>query len=118
MKASSATTVDGDLGAIDAGDPTRPASALKTLTVQSRRLLALTTQGGGGDLQSDFDRRLDKRNLAGAVKDAFANVTDSTGATGKIGAVFIGGSLLGSGERAGFAREKYDTFAIAFRSSA
>lgn len=88
-------TIKGDLGAIDAGDPTQPASAVKTLTVQSLGRFGLATQGGVGDLVSNFDGKLDKLAVKGDVKEAFLNVTDSAGTNGKIGAVFIGGSLIG-----------------------
>ena len=83
-----AVLVDGDLGRIEAGDPAAPARACKSLTVQSLGRLGLVTQGGAGDLVSDFDGRLGKLTVKGEVKDA------GVGA-GSIGSVFVGGSLVG-----------------------
>jgi hypothetical protein len=85
--------VDGDLGAIDAGDPANPASACKRLTVHS--LGRFGTATGASDLASDFDGRLDKLTVKSDVVEAFIHVTDSGGLNGRIGSVFIGGSLIG-----------------------
>lgn len=85
--------VDGDLGALDAGDSANAASACKGLSVFS--LGRFGTSTGAPDLQSDFDGKLDKLTVKSDVKEALVNVTDSVGANGTIGSVAVGGSLVG-----------------------
>jgi hypothetical protein len=86
--------VDGDLGRIDAGDAGNAGSACKGLTARSLGLFGTST--GAPDLLSTFNGRLDKLTIATDVKEASVRVTDSSAANnGSIGAIFIGGSLLG-----------------------
>lgn len=85
--------VDGDLGRIDAGDPTNPASACKSLTVLSIGRFGTST--GAPDLLSQFDGQLGKLTVKSDVTGAYIIVADSAGTNGKIGTVFIGGSLIG-----------------------
>src|SRR6185436_12115120 len=61
--------VEGDLGVIDAGDPAKPASALKGLTVHSLGVLGTST--GAPSLVSVIDGQLDKLTVKFDVKDAF-----------------------------------------------
>jgi hypothetical protein len=110
-----AVLIDGDLGAIDAGDPANPASACKGLSVASFGRFGLSTEGGVGDLISNFDGKLDRLIVKTDVKDAFVSVTDSVAANGKIGAVSVGGSLIGGAENISggiFARDGIGSAAI------
>ncbi len=86
-------TVKGDLGQIDAGDATTTTPGLKSLSVQSLGRLGTDTQAPLGSLESNIEGALGALNVKGDVKDAFVSVTGS--ANGKIGAVTIGGSLIG-----------------------
>src|SRR5829696_6116911 len=85
--------VDGDLGAIDAGDGVTATSACRGLAVQS--LGRFGTSTGAPDLASDFDGRLDRLTVRSDVFEAAVNVTDSAGANGRIGSVLVGGSVVG-----------------------
>ena len=85
--------VKGDLGQIDAGDATTATPGLKALSVRSLGRLGTDTQAGGGDLKSNISGALGPLMVAGDVKDAYVDV--SGGADGKIGAITIGGSLIG-----------------------
>lgn len=80
--------VDGDLGRIDAG-------AVKALTVQSLGAFGLTTQGGTGNLVSNFTGNLGRLTVKASIHDA------SVLGTGSIGAVGINGSFLGGRLSAG-----------------
>src|SRR5262245_12405457 len=83
-------TIGGDLGAIDCGDASNPASACRGLSVRSMgRYLLLT---GAPDLQSDLNGNLEKLSVNLDVNGAFIAV-----ANGNIGSIFIGGSLIGAG---------------------
>src|SRR3954471_11673393 len=87
-------TVKGDLGRIKAGDDTETITAgLKSLSVRSIGRLGTDTQAGGGDLTSDILGKLGALAVTGDVKDAFIRVTG--GPYHKIGAISIGGSLIG-----------------------
>jgi hypothetical protein len=83
--------IDGDLLAITAGNPAQPGSACKGLTVQS--LGRFST--GFSTLTSSIDGKLDKLTVKSDVFEAIVNVTDSAGANGRIGTVFVGGSVIG-----------------------
>jgi hypothetical protein len=87
-----AILIDGDLGQIDAGDGNAKTPGLKSLTVQTLGGLGLTTQGGVGDLVSTIQGPLGALTVKGDVTDA---EVETIGATAKIGAVVIKGSLLG-----------------------
>jgi hypothetical protein len=87
-----AVAVKGDLGRIDAGDAVTGTPGLKSLTVRSLGRYGTDTQAGG-DLQSDITGALGALVVAGDVKEAFVTVTG--GADGKLGAVSIGGSVIG-----------------------
>ena len=87
-----AVAVKGDLGRIDAGTGSATVPAIQSLAVHSLGRLGLDTQGVIANLQSVITGALGSLVVAGDVKDAFVNVT---GANGKIGAIRIGGSLVG-----------------------
>jgi hypothetical protein len=91
-------TVHGDLGAIDAGDGDPAGPALGLLTVRSMGRYGLATQGGTGDLTSHFDGALGSLRVARDMRGASIDVTDTGGATGRIGSADIGGSVVGSVE--------------------
>jgi len=57
--------VDGDLGRIDAGDPTNSASACKSLTVLSLGRFGIST--GAPNLESQFDGQLGKLTVRSDV---------------------------------------------------
>lgn len=89
-----AVTVKGDLGQLDAGDAaTLNDPGVTALNVRSLGRLGLDTQGGGGSLESDIHGALGALTVAGDVKEAYVVLTG--GADGKLGAVTIGGSLIG-----------------------
>ena len=89
-----AVKIDGDLGAIDAGNPAKTAAAVASLTVMSLGDLGTTT--GAPDLQSDFDGALGKLVVAQDVKHAYVKVVDASGKLkANLGAVSIGGDLIG-----------------------
>lgn len=83
-------TVKGDLGVIDAGDPSNPALGVKSLTVRSMGRFGLLTQAGSPDLVSDIAGGIGAIKIAGDVKDAKISVTG-----GGIASLTIGGSLIG-----------------------
>jgi hypothetical protein len=85
--------VKGDLGRIDAGDAVTATPGLKSLSVRSLGRLGTDTQAAGGSLESDINGALGSLAVAADVNGAFVQVTG--GADGKIGAVTIGGSLIG-----------------------
>jgi hypothetical protein len=88
--------IKGDLGAIDAGDANTKTNGLKSLTVQS--LGRMGTSTGAPDLESDILGPLGSLTVKGDVVGAFVNVSGFAAmdaANGKIGAVKIGGSLIG-----------------------
>lgn len=84
-----AVAVSGDLGRVTAGDPTRPAAGLGALTVGSLGARGLATQELGGSLASIVEGGLTRVTVAGDVNGASLTVN------GNIGAVKVGGSLLG-----------------------
>src|SRR5262245_1401405 len=86
-------SINGDIGDIDVGDGVSATSACSALTVQSLGLYGTAT--GATDLLSNFDGRLGKLTVKFDVKDVSISVIDSGGTNGKIGSVFIGGSLIG-----------------------
>ena len=89
-----AVKIDGDLGAIDAGDPAKTAAAVASLTVKSLGSLGTTT--GAPDLQSNFDGPLGKLAVTRDVKEAYVKVVDTSGKLkATIGSINIGGSLIG-----------------------
>jgi len=85
-----ALTIHGDLGAIDAGRQSRPATALTALTVQSMGEFNTSTQAGNGTLESDISGALGALTVASDLDGVFINVT------GSIGTVSVGGSLVGA----------------------
>ncbi len=82
-------TVKGDLGAIDVGDLNFATPALKTLCARSMGSFGTATLGG--DLQSDIRGSVGALKITGDVVGVYLNVTDGGG----IGAINIGGSLVG-----------------------
>lgn len=85
-------TVKGDLGQIDAGDAVTATAGLKTLSVRSMGRFGIDTQLGG-NLRSDIKGALGALLVAGDVKETFVLVIG--GDDGRIGAITIGGSLIG-----------------------
>ncbi len=93
-----AVTIKGDLGAIDAGNVGGP--ALKSLTALSMGVFGAATgavANSDGTLQSSIRGGLGTLQVKGDVVGVWINVSEATGGdgTGKIGAVSIGGSLVG-----------------------
>ena len=84
--------IKGDLGNIDCGSDTAGTPAIKLLSARTIGRYGLASQGGGGDLQSDINGTLGLLAVNGDVKDAYIHVI---GTSGSIGAVTIGGSLVG-----------------------
>jgi hypothetical protein len=89
--------VKGDLGQIDAGDAqTTLTPGLRALFVRSLGRFGTDTQVSGGNLESNIQGKLGTLVVARDVKDAFVNVAGGgNGVDGKIGAITIGGSLIG-----------------------
>jgi hypothetical protein len=88
-----AISIRGDLGQVDAGDAVLATAAIKKLGVRSMGEFGISTQGAGADLESTIDGALGALSVAGNVRDVFIRTTGA--AAGKIGAVTIGGSLIG-----------------------
>jgi hypothetical protein len=86
--------VDGDLGAIDAGNPFRPASACRGLSVISLGRFGTTT--GAPDLQSDFAGRLSKLTVRSNIDQAAIRVNGTMGRV-NVGGAIVGGLADGSG---------------------
>jgi hypothetical protein len=84
--------VVGDLGAIDAGT-SASVTAVKSLTANSIGLFGTAT--GAPDLISNLVGALGALTVTTDVKDAILSVADGMKTSAKIGAVKIGGSLLG-----------------------
>lgn len=80
----------GDLGAIDAGDPTSSTPAIKSLAVQSVGRFGLET--GAVDLNSNLVGSLGKLTVK---SDFCGNLSITGGVDGNLGSVTIGGSLMG-----------------------
>src|SRR5262249_23871454 len=87
-----AVVVDGDLGSIDAGDTTTATPGLGSLTVLSLGRFGITT--GSPDLQSDINGKLGTLRVKSDIAGALVIVTG--GADGKIGTIFVSGSLIGA----------------------
>ncbi len=85
--------VDGDLGRITAGDGAG-SIAVKNLTVRSLGLYGLETQG---NVNPDLFSYLDGSVGTVIVKEDITGARFET-AHGNVGSIFIGGSLLGTGE--------------------
>jgi hypothetical protein len=85
-----AITIHGDLGAIDAGSQSKPATAITALTVQSMGEFSTSTQAGTGTLESDISGKLEALAVASDLDGVFINVT------GSMGTVKVGGSLIGA----------------------
>jgi hypothetical protein len=91
-----AVAVQGDLGVVTAGDSTTVTPGLVSLSVQSLGRLGTSTGApvnASSTLESDVTGALGALHVKGDVVGAFVNVSGM--ADGKIGAVTIGGSLLG-----------------------
>ena len=84
-------TIGGDLGRILAGDATTATSGLKGLTVQS--LGRFGTSTGAPDLISVVQGKLDFLKVKSDSNGAIINVQG--GADGRIGSMYLGGSLIG-----------------------
>jgi hypothetical protein len=90
--------IKGDLGSIDAGNVGAP--ALKSLTALSMGAFGAATgavANGDGTLESTIHGRLGALKVTGDVTGVWINVSDVSGGdgTGDIGAITIGGSLVG-----------------------
>ncbi len=88
-----AIVIKGDLGDIDAGSNTAGTPAIKSLSVRTMGRYGTVTQGGAGNLGSDINGALGALKVMGDVKGASINVFGGSSAT--LGAVDIGGSLIG-----------------------
>jgi hypothetical protein len=86
-----AVTIDGDLGRIMAGDTTTTTSGLKGLTTQSMGRFGTST--GAPDLKSKVQGKLDFLKVKSDMKEV--NFLVQGGVDGKLGSLFIGGSLIG-----------------------
>lgn len=100
-------TIDGDLGRIDAGDSNVQTAALRSLSAVSLGVRGLATQGAGGNLVSNVfgavgslvlsgDLRDAKFQVLGSAVDPDPSTHSSTDAAAKIGALRIGGSVIGN----------------------
>jgi len=90
-------TIKGDLGAIDAGDGTLTTAAIKLLSVRSMGRFSTVTQGGVGDLRSDFLGAIGALVVTGDFVGASIRTDGGTiDARGGIGSVTIGGSFIGA----------------------
>jgi hypothetical protein len=85
-------TVKGDLGRIVVGTDNAIVPAVKALAVNSMGQLGTDTQASGGSLESDINGTLGTLSVKHDVAGALVNVT---GTNGSIGAITIGGSLIG-----------------------
>lgn len=92
-------TIDGDLGAIVAGDGNRLTPAVGTLKVGSLGTLGTTTQAAGGNLASVLNGRVGSIVVAGDWVDATLDVQGNTGIAkdSQVGAIKIGGDFAASG---------------------
>jgi hypothetical protein len=79
----------GDLGQIDAGSNAMGKAAIKSLSVDSIGRLDLSTQAGGGSLESDLNGAFGSLSVKHDFTGAFFDVD------GSIGKIAIGGSLEG-----------------------
>src|SRR5207244_4353494 len=86
-----AVSIDGDLGRVIAGDAVTTTSGLKGLTVQSMGRYGTTT--GAGNLHSIIQGKLDSLTVKTDLNGVYVEVQG--GNDGKIGAVQIGGSIIG-----------------------
>jgi hypothetical protein len=91
--------IAGDLGQINAGDnnEAQVVPGVKALKVQSLGRLGATTQMAGGDTSSSVKGGVGALVTKGDFHGEF-NVLNSTTGDGKIGAITIGGSLLGGAQ--------------------
>jgi hypothetical protein len=89
-------SVRGDLGRLDAGDAADTRAGVAALTVRSLGAFGTNTQDLTGDLHSDIVGRLGALRVSGDVRRATVSVTGGAiPANGQIGAVTVGGSLIG-----------------------
>jgi hypothetical protein len=105
-----AVVIDGDLGRLQAGDATTATTGLASLTVQS--LGRFGTATGSPDLQTAVSGRLGTLRVKSDVVGAFVSVTG--GDDGKIGSVLVGGSLIavGTGTNSGSIQSTGDMGAV------
>jgi hypothetical protein len=90
-------TIKGDLGRIDAGDATTATPGVKSLNVRSMGRFGTATQAASGNLESDIVGALGVLKVKGDIAGAFIAVTGN--ADSRIGAVTIGGSLIGGSDQ-------------------
>lgn len=88
-----AVSIKGDLGQIDAGDGSTPAQAIRSLSVSSMGRFGLQSQGVGGSLVSDIAGAVGSLNVTGDLRGVFLDI--SGGPTASLGALTIGGSIIG-----------------------
>jgi hypothetical protein len=94
-----AIKIKGDLGQIDAGDADPVTPAVKSLNAQSMGRYGIATQGMGGSFESNLTGAIGLLKIKGDVSGVWLRVQG--GAEAKIGAVQIGGSLVGGSETHG-----------------
>lgn len=88
--------IGGDLGRIVSGlSDVTDKPAVKSLTVKSIGELGTSTQQAGGSLVSTFAGSLPSLKMKGNLRDAELSTTGAA-AFAKIGAITIGGSILGA----------------------
>ncbi|HEV7404864.1 MAG TPA: hypothetical protein VGO11_18120 [Chthoniobacteraceae bacterium] len=95
-----AISVSGDLGAIEAGSGGANATAVASLKVRSYGRYGTTTEPAASGtftptLVSKLDGALGALTVTADMKDAYLLLTDTNGDNGKLGAVSIGGSIVG-----------------------
>lgn len=89
--------INGDLGRIDAGEPNigaKTPKAINLLSVQSMGMLGGATLPGGVTQNSEVVGKIGTIKVRGSVEGILFNVTG--GDAGSIGALTIGGSLIGT----------------------
>jgi hypothetical protein len=103
-------TVDGDLNRIVAGDGNSKTAGLRALTVNSFGKFDVTPGDQAGEFDSKITGALPSLRVVGDMQGAFIKVIGSDSETaqnpvtdrdGKIGKVFIGGSLIGTARENG-----------------
>lgn len=90
--------IDGDLGRLSAGDAATSTPAVKSFAALSMGRYGTSTQAIGGGLDSSLIGSVGKIAIRHDVVGAHIAITG--GADGKLGAVVIGGSLIGTDDDA------------------
>lgn len=92
-----AISISGDLGVIDAGSGSATVAAVASLKVRTLGRYGTTTQSAAPvpDLFTNLNGKLGSLTVTADLKDANILVQQMSGTNAKIGAVTIGGSVLG-----------------------